>query len=118
MASDQLTFKNTVGDDDETDKAATALGLCLEEPAGDAPPDTFYLWPESEPVWKLWHKLQTLWRTGMTGQREGLDYTGVLAYLKDVARIKPKKLNEVFGCIQAMELASLVEWIRQAKNKG
>lgn len=50
--------------------------------------------------------------------RDGLDYAGVLAYLRDVARIKPKKLDAVFDCIQVMEVEALHEWARQSKNKG
>jgi len=97
--------------------------LCADDAADSAADsattDTFHLWPECLPLWALWQKLQTQWRTSMSG-RDGLDYAGVSAYLRDVARIKPREFSETFACIQAMEIAALNEWAKQAnaKQKG
>jgi hypothetical protein len=51
------------------------------------------------------------------GGREGLDYSGLAAYLRDVERIKPRDFAQTFACIQAMEIAALNEWAGQAKEK-
>lgn len=83
-----------------------------EEPAADDVAETFHLWPESAPIWRLWFLLQTQWRSGMQG-RDGLDYTGVCTYLREVARIKPRHFADTFGCIQAMESAALDAWAKQ-----
>lgn len=95
-----------------------ALGLQAEE--GDAPPpedNTFWLWPDNTHIWQVWQRCQTLWRVGMAG-RDGLDYAGLCAYLREVERIKPRKFTEVFTCLQAMEYAALDEWAKQReKNK-
>lgn len=75
----------------------------------------FYLWPECNALWTLWGSCQTLWRKGVQG-REGLDYAGLCAYLREVARIKPRKFQEVFACLQAMERAALDEWAKQSEQ--
>ena len=93
------------------------MGLQVED--DESPPEAsiFYLWPDNLRVWSLWPRCQTLWRVGMNG-RDGLDYAGLCAYLRDVERIKPRKFAEVFSCPQAMEAAALNEWAQQRdKNK-
>lgn len=115
-ASGQLNTDQSDAQDDTATDALAIWGLVADD--GDTPPasgDTFNLWPECVPVWLLWQKLQTQWRVGMNG-RDGLDYAGVAAYLRDVARIKPRAFVETFFCIQAMEVASLNEWARQARE--
>jgi hypothetical protein len=52
------------------------------------------------------------------GGREGLDYSGLAAYLREVARIKPRHFTETFQLIQAMESAALDEWAKQPQNEG
>lgn len=93
-----------------------ALGLHIEAqdtPAEDADAgEVFHLWPESVPIWRLWFQLQTQWRTGVQG-RDGLDYTGVCSYLREVARIKPRHFADTFACLQAMERAALGAWDKQ-----
>lgn len=117
-ASGQLDTSNQDDEEDEYASALVALGLQAEE--DDAPQtgaDTFYLWPETVGVWSVWHRIQTLWRVGTSG-REGLDYAGLCAYLREVERIKPRKFAEAFACMQAMERAALEEWAKQReKNK-
>lgn len=75
----------------------------------------FYLWPENLLAWNLWHRLQTQWRVGMAG-REGLDYAGVSTYLRDVARIKPRKFPGLFFELQVMERAALKEFQKQRQE--
>lgn len=85
-------------------------------PPDSAPPDSapavFYLWPESIPLWNLWHRVQTQWRIGLAG-REGLDYAGLSAYLHEVARIKPRHFDATFSALQAMERVALDAWASQ-----
>lgn len=94
-----------------------ALGLCAtgDDDTPAQPEPVFYLWPENVGLWNLWGKLQTQWRSSMNG-RDGLDYTGVLSYLQHVARIKPRHMDSTMTGIQAMEVAALNEWARQAKD--
>jgi hypothetical protein len=92
----------------------------LQAEQGDAPSegsDTFFLWPENVGVWSVWHRCQTLWRVGVYG-RDGLDYAGLCAYLREVERIKPRKFPQVFACLQAMEFAALDEWARQREQQS
>ncbi|MBV5333462.1 DUF1799 domain-containing protein, partial [bacterium] len=76
-------------DDDATDESAAAFGLQLESPCDtEACNEVFFLWPCNVPVWNLWWRVQTLWRAGAQG-REGLDYGGLVAYLREGERIHP-----------------------------
>jgi hypothetical protein len=94
------------------------FGLVADVP-DDTPStgDTVYLWPCNVRVWGLWQRIQTLWRCGANG-REGLDYSGLAVYLRDVARIKPRHFAETFQLIQAMETAAVDEWVKQRQNEG
>ncbi len=49
--------------------------------------------------------------------RDGLDYSGLCIYLREVERINPREFVGAFRCIQAMEIAALNEWAKQAKEK-
>lgn len=93
----------------EYDEALLALGLeQVDNDAYDAPlPDQkCYLWPCNLRTFYLWQCLRTQWRIGVAG-RTGLDYAAVIAYLRDVACVKPKVLPELFASLQAMECAVL-----------
>lgn len=97
--------------------AAAVWGLRVEEPEEpeeEKKPDheIFYLWPCNVEVWSIWWRIQTQWRIGVQG-REGLDYKGVGYYLREIARIRPRKIPEVFACLQAMERAACEEWDKQ-----
>jgi len=102
--------------EDEYIAAAAAMGLQPEQ-AGDladdqvdaSTPEVFYLWLCNVSTWNIWHQLQTQWHKGPEG-RTGLDYPGVGFYLREVAGVKPRHFAEVFGCLQAMERASLEEF--------
>ncbi len=96
----------------------SAFGL-VEDVPDDAPgtADLVYLWPCNVRVWNIWQRIQTLWRSGMGG-REGLDYAGLTAYLRDVERIRQRRFAETFALIQAMESASLDEWAKQRQNES
>jgi len=95
-----------------------AFGLVADVPdAASSSSDKVYLWPCNVRVWGLWQPIQTLWRSSMGG-REGLDYSGLAVYLREVARIKPRHFTETFQLIQAMESAALDEWAKQRQNEG
>lgn len=118
-ASGQLDTTQDDDDDDTAQPITTALaqwGLQADTAVPVLPAQkVFYLWPECLPAWGLWQRLQTQWRSGMNG-RDGLDYAGVSAYLREVARIKPRDFAQTFAQIQAMETASLKEWAKQREQ--
>lgn len=100
----------------EIDEALAAVGLVAVDAQGNTPsPDLAYLWPCNLPIFNAWQRIQTQWRTGGMGQRTGLDYAGVLAYLRDASGIHPRRQAEIFAGIQAMEFAALDE---MDKHKG
>lgn len=122
QARGQLYIPNQGEDPDDTteiDEAAAAFGLQITtEDDGDdgedrpqPKPDLCYLWPDNVDTFNTWQQLQTQWRVGMSGAT-GLDYTAVVAYLRDVAGIKKKDLPERFAEIRAMEVATLNEWAK------
>lgn len=78
----------------------------------DSVEDKCHLWPCNVAVYNLWIELQTQWQISMRGH-EGLDYGSVLAYLRDIAHVRPRRLPEVFECIRAMERAALAAWAEQ-----
>jgi len=102
--------------------ALAAWGLQID---GDTPaqaePDTFWIWPESLPVWALWQRLQTMWRISMAG-RDGLDWASVTAWLERAERIRhPRRLADTLHCLRAMESAALDVWATEREkqtNKG
>lgn len=119
-ASGQLNTNQDAHDADHATDAMAIFGLVQDVP-DDAdqpgqPPDTFYLWPECVPLWGIWQRCQTLWRVGMNG-RDGLDYAGLCAYLRDVERIKPRAFVEAFQCLQAMEIAALNAYAQQREKQ-
>lgn len=120
-ASGQLQASHDTDPDQDSDDALAAFGLAAD-PADDTPDtasaaNVVYLWPCNVRVWGLWSRIQRLWRTSIGG-REGLDYAGLSAYLRDVARIKPRHFAETFELIQAMESAALDEWAKQRQNES
>jgi hypothetical protein len=118
-ASDQIDTGQQDEEDDEFDCALAALGLQAqdsEDSAAAPPAQVFYIWPDCMAVWQTWMRCQTLWRIGMGG-REGFDYAGLCAYLREVERIKPRQFAETFACLQAMEQAALTEWAKQRAQK-
>ena len=96
-----------------------AFGLVEDAPADPpaTPTDVVWLWPCNVRTWNLWLRLQTQWRVGANG-RDGLDYQGVSAYLREVERIKPRHFAATFAALQAMEWAALDEWAKQRKNES
>lgn len=121
-ASGQLDTQ-TQNDSSTVDDAAAQFGISIDDDSRDhdndsaTDTDTHHLWPENVALWGIWLSLQTQWRVGMNG-REGLNYAGVVAYLGEVARIRPRQFVQAFGCIQAMESAALNAWAQQRdKNR-
>ncbi len=102
---------------EEFDEALAALGLQQvqdEGACGGSPDQKCYLWPCNFPTFKLWQCLQTQWRVGGMGGRTGLEYASVCAYMRDIARIKPKHWAQLFSGLQAMERAALLVWAEQS----
>ena len=102
----------------EFTEALAAFGLTPDEGEGttSAPGGLCYLWPCNVPAFNAWQRLQTQWRDSAMGGRTGLDYSAVTAFLRDVLRIKPKALAELFAGIQAMEVAALNVWNQEKQN--
>jgi len=67
-------------------------------------------------VWRLWHQLQTQWRSNAAGGRDGLDYAAVAVYVREVWRINPREFVPTFFCITAMERACLEVWEKQREK--
>ncbi|MCK9994410.1 MAG: hypothetical protein Dbin4_02930 [Alphaproteobacteria bacterium] len=63
----------------------------------------FDLWPENELPFHLFTRIQTQWRTGMSGAT-GLDYHGVGAAIQMMGETMTP---ELFSDIQLMERAAL-----------
>lgn len=97
--------------------AASEWGFEVTMP--DAPPpddgEVCHLWPENLLPWECWHAVQTQWRMGMGGAT-GLDYTAVLAYLKDGKGLRGKKRSEVFGLLQLCERETLQVWAEKRER--
>lgn len=97
--------------------AASEWGFEVAMP--DAPPpddgEVCHLWPENLLPWECWHSVQTQWRIGMGGAT-GLDYTAVLAYLKDGKGLRGKKRREVFGLLQLCERETLRVWAEKRER--
>lgn len=84
---------------------------------GGAPQPELVLWPCNLLAWRCWSALQTQWRAGMGG-RTGLDYTAVLAWLRQVEHLRGAELREVLACIQAAEQAVLEVDAEHAPKPG
>lgn len=88
-------------------------GVSDYEDFGPLPPEiaeaieadaNFDLWPDNEASFVLFTRLQTQWRTGMSGAT-GLDYHGVGA----AVRMMGKPMTpELFSDVQLMERAALI----------
>ena len=63
----------------------------------------FDLWPENEPSFTLFTRIQSQWRIGMNGA-SGLDYPGVAAAVQMMGKAMTP---ELFADVQLMERAAL-----------
>ena len=83
--------------------------------AGFAPEDfeadIVEVWPEHWDAVRFFLRLPTQWRYGMSG-RTGLDYTAVMAMLREM-RLPRDKREEIFAGVQVMEIAALEEMKRK-----
>lgn len=90
-----------------------ADGAC----APDDEPGTFYIWPESLPVWALWQRLQGMWRNSMAG-RDGLDWASVAAWLRAAEHLRnPRRLADTLHTLRAMETAALDVWAAEREKQ-
>ena len=117
-----LLYIPSEGQPDDTpafDEALAAWGL-QQEVDTDAPPpdDSCYLWPCNLPTFNAWQRVQTQWRCSGMGERTGLDYTAVIAYLRGALGIKQHELPGLLSGLQAMEFAALEVWAEQAREKS
>lgn len=71
-------------------------------------------------MWNAWCNLQTQWRTSAMGERTGIDYAAVCAWLQAQGYSRHgrrRNLHEATSHIQAMESASLSAWAEQQAKK-
>ena len=91
---------------DETEADAAALGIVMPE----QPPEDFEVLEENWPVVEMFLRLQTQWRTTMSGLL-GLDY-GAVAWLLRLYEVEdPRALLED---LQVMEAAALLSISRSS----
>jgi hypothetical protein len=110
------------GNDPQTEfeDALARFGL-VEEPDsnGNHPSVEYcYLWPCNLRAFNVWMEIQTQWRTsaGIGGNRTGLDYAGVTAWLSTQPGFRPRARKELMQCLQAMEIAALNVWTQQRED--
>lgn len=101
---------------DGQDEALAAFGLELGGSSAP-PPEYFLLWPEHEPVLRIWFAVQTQWRHGMAGPT-GLDYQGVQAICRLRQLGRGAELARWIADLQIMELAALDELARQRERSA
>lgn len=75
-----------------------------------------YLWPDNVATWNAWLGVQTQWRAGMSGYT-GLDYAGVVSYLRIVCRARGDQLAELLRGIQACEIGALRVWAEERSRE-
>ena len=85
---------------DDSQADAAAFGIALPE----QPPENFEVWEENWPVVEMFLRVQTQWRTTMSGVL-GLDYGAVAWLLKLYAVEDPRALLED---LQIMEAAAMM----------
>ena len=81
----------------------------------------FWLWPENIPLWNAWHSLQSQWRSaGADGQRTGLDYAAVTAWLQAHGwhHRRTRSLRHALAALGAMEAAALRVWAERAQQQA
>lgn len=74
------------------------------------PDEKCYLWPCNVRTFNVWQQVQTQWRSAGMGERTGLDYAGVVAYLGSMPGMRPKARSQLFSGLRAMERAALEVW--------
>lgn len=85
---------------DETNEDAAALGIVMPE----QPREDFEVWEENWPVVEMFLRVQTQWRTTMSGVL-GLDY-GAVAWLFMMYEVKDQRA--LLEDLQVMEAAAMV----------
>lgn len=67
--------------------------------------DTYEVWPDVWPAFRVLSAMTTQWRVGMSGPI-GLDY-GVIPAVGKLLGMKPKQITAVFPDLQVMEAEAL-----------
>ena len=102
-------------DDADLDEALAAFGLVRvprEEPEGETPEPAdpsrpIYLWPCNLRTFSVWQAVQTQWVEDSFGVRVRLDYSAVTGYIDRILCEPESQRQELFGLLQAMELAAI-----------
>lgn len=89
-------------------------GLTMEE-AADRTVHLVEVWPENWHPMRVFSAMSTQWRTGMNGAT-GLDYA-VLPEIWRRTKTPPADRDDVFDCLQIMEVAALDHMHRARKDK-
>jgi len=97
---------------DDLHDAAAAFGLQIVGGDQPVPDQYFWLWPESCDLWMQWLRLQTQWQVGPMGQRIGLRYEAVEAWLRAAGYThgRQRGLHRALQDIAEMESAALRAW--------
>jgi hypothetical protein len=107
-----LTHHSQTHEADAVDEALAAFGLEQADEQAATPDDVCYLWPCNARAFNVWQRIQTQWRTGMSG-RTGLDWCAVDLYLSTLGSVRPKARAELWAGLRAMEGAALQAWAEQ-----
>ncbi len=87
--------------------AAAGFGLVMDR-VPESFEDQFWLWPENQPIWRLWLFVQTQWHRDQ-GIRTGLNYQGVEVCMRHHPVPKGAR-SDWFSMLQGMELAALAAY--------
>lgn len=115
MASGELQDQTEHEQDQRhIDDALKAFGL---EPTRPVLPDVqpFFLWPENVAAFQLFQQLHTQWRHDFGGPT-GLDYTAVLAHMRQV-RVPRRKFDELYAAVRMMEGGALEGFAERARRR-
>lgn len=118
-----MTFPNSEDDHDAESEYAEVLaayGLYVAPADAEqcaAREALCYLWPCNLPTFNVWQRVQTQWAYDASGQRTGLRYQDVMAFMDRLRLVKPKDFDACFAGLQAMEFAALQAWGEQVRER-
>lgn len=73
--------------------------------------DEVLVYPDTEPVWRLWDQVRNQWRAG-AGGAYALDYN-TLFYLLDRMRLPEDEHEDLFDSIRVIESEVIAIWQEQ-----